>query len=167
MHEEEFAELIKQYGPFLRYIISSILSNASDAEECFSEVSAKLWEKRDGFNAEKGTIKSWLSAIARNTAINFRRDKERKSTSELTDDVPSQEMSPEEHVLAEEKRQELARALRELSAFDRALVYRKYYYRQSMAQIAAELSMTERAVEGRLYRLKQKLRRLMGGDAHG
>lgn len=51
-----------------------------------------------------------------------------------------------------------------LSIGDRALFYRKYYYRQPTAQIAAELGMSERAVEGRLYRLKKQLRRLLGGE---
>ena len=51
-----------------------------------------------------------------------------------------------------------------LSKPDRALFYRKYYYRQPTAQIAAELGMSERAVEGRLYRLKKQLRRLLGGE---
>ena len=52
-----------------------------------------------------------------------------------------------------------------LSASDRVLFYRKYYYLQSTAQIAAELGLTERAVEGRLYRLRRRLRKALGGDA--
>ncbi|MBS5654729.1 MAG: hypothetical protein KHW96_06745 [Firmicutes bacterium] len=43
----------------------------------------------------------------------------------------------------------------QLSAGERLLFYRKYYYLQSTAQIALELGLTERAVEGRLYRLKR------------
>ena len=61
---------------------------------------------------------------------------------------------------------ELQRALEELPAGSRALLYRKYYYRQSTAQIAAELGLTERAVEGKLYRLKKRLRKSLGGEGH-
>ena len=67
-------------------------------------------------------------------------------------------------MLQQERRDALARALRELSSRDRLLFYRKYYYLQSTAQIASELGMTPRAVEGRLYRLKKRLRGRLGGD---
>ena len=56
-------------------------------------------------------------------------------------------------------------ALDKLSAWDRALFYRKYYYLQSTARIAAELGTTERAVEGKLYRIRKRLQTLLGGDA--
>ena len=58
----------------------------------------------------------------------------------------------------------LQAALEQLSAGERLLFYRKYYYLPSTAQIALELGLTERAVEGRLYRLKRQLRKLPGGD---
>ena len=70
-------------------------------------------------------------------------------------------------LLRQERQQALHRALEALSAQERRIFYRKYYYRQSTAQIAAELGMTARAVEGRLYRIKAKLRRMLGGEAHG
>ena len=58
----------------------------------------------------------------------------------------------------------LERALNALSARDRNLVYRKYYYLQSTARMAAELGLTERAVEGRLYRIRRKLQKQLGGE---
>ena len=51
-----------------------------------------------------------------------------------------------------------------MSAGDRALFYRKYYYLQSTQQMAAELGTTARAVEGRLYRIRKKLQKQMGGE---
>ena len=73
---------------------------------------------------------------------------------------------PEEKVLQKERIQRLQEALDKLSARDRALFYRKYYYLQSTARIAAELGTTERAVEGKLYRIRKRLQTLLGGDAH-
>ena len=51
-----------------------------------------------------------------------------------------------------------------MSAGDRALFYRKYYYLRSTQQMAAELGTTARAVEGRLYRIRKKLQKQMGGE---
>ena len=67
-------------------------------------------------------------------------------------------------LLRQERQTALQAALGQLSAGERLLFYRKYYYLQSTAQIALELGLTERAVEGRLYRLKRQLRKLPGGD---
>lgn len=77
---------------------------------------------------------------------------------------PSPELTPEEALLRQERQTALQAALGQLSAGERLLFYRKYYYLQSTAQIALELGLTERAVEGRLYRLKRQLRKLPGGD---
>ena len=77
---------------------------------------------------------------------------------------PSPELTPEEALLRQERQTALQAALGQLSAGERLLFYRKYYYLQSTAQIALELGLTERAVEGRLYRLKRQLRTLPGGD---
>lgn len=62
--------------------------------------------------------------------------------------------------MRQERQTALQAALGQLSAGERLLFYRKYYYLPSTAQIALE----ERAVEGRLYRLKRQLRKLPGGD---
>lgn len=82
----------------------------------------------------------------------------------LSEDPPSPELTPEEVLLRQERQTALQAALGQLSAGERLLFYRKYYYLQSTAQIALELGLTERAVEGRLYRLKRQLRKLPGGD---
>lgn len=82
----------------------------------------------------------------------------------LSEDPPSPELTPEEVLLRQERQTALQAALGQLSAGERLLFYRKYYYLPSTAQIALELGLTERAVERRLYRLKRQLRKLPGGD---
>ena len=134
--------LMQQYGPFLRYILTPVLLNASEREECFSEVIARIWQK--------------------NTALNWNRT--RKQTEPLSEEIPADTMAPEDILLRKERQKALEQALLQVSRQERLLFYRKYYYLQSTAQIARELGMTERAVEGKLYRLKKKLRNLLGGD---
>lgn len=154
--------LMRQYGPFLRYILIPILSNASEREECFSEVIMRIWQKQAQYDPEKGSWKAWMAAIARNTALNWNRG--RKQTEPLTEEIPIDTIAPEEILLRKERQKALEQALSRVSRQERLLFYRKYYYLQSTAQIARELGMTERAVEGKLYRLKKKLRKLLGGD---
>ena len=159
--ERGMEALLLHYGPLMRYIIAPILPDPQDREECLSEASLRVWQ----FDAARGSWSAWLTAVTRNTALNFQRSAARHGdTQTLPEDAPSPEASPEEALIQAERRAALHDALARLGQNDRALFYRKYYYLQSTAQIAAELGMTERAVEGRLYRLKKRLRTMLGGD---
>lgn len=163
--ERGMEALLLHYGPLMRYIIAPILPDPQDREECLSEASLRVWNKIAQFDPARGSWNAWLTAITRNTALNFQRSAARHGdTQALPEDTPSPEASPEETLLRSERSAALHDALARLGQNDRALFYRKYYYLQSTAQIAAELGMTERAVEGRLYRLKKRLRTMLGGD---
>ncbi len=164
-NEKGMTEFLLHYGPLMRYIIAPILPNAQDQEDCLSEVAMQVWMKIALFNPERGSFHSWLTAITRNHALNFKRNaKQRHITEELTSDVRTTQPTPEEQILSEERAAMLNRILRRLSVKDRTLFYRKYYYQQSTAQIASEMGMTERAVEGKLYRIKKQLRKMLGGE---
>lgn len=178
MHEKEVIELIRardesgvtalltHFGPLMRYVIAPILPDAADREECLSECCMKVWDGIGGFDPERGGWTAWLTAIARNTALNRARRERRghASLDELDENTPSAALTPEEALLLNEQRLALRRAIEELSAPERNLFYRKYYYMQSSAQIAAELGSTVRGVEGRLHRLRKKLRSRLGGE---
>ena len=156
-------QLRLHYGPLIRYVITPILRDERDREEVFSDILVRVWERIDQFDTQHGSFPNWLSTIARNAAI----DRLRRNPppgAELTETIPAPRSDPEQELLRRERQQELLRALNALDHQDKALFYRKYYYRQSTAQIAAEYGTTVRAVEGRLYRIKRKLRERLGGD---
>ena len=160
-------ELLAHYGTLMRYIIAPILSNAQDREECLSEAAMRVWDKIELFNSERGSWAAWLTTLTRNTALNYlRQRKHTESAEDIPPELPTKEPTPEETLLRRERHEALKYALDRLSAEERTIFYRKYYYLQPTVQIASELGMTERAVEGRLYRLKAKLRNALGGETH-
>lgn len=163
---EALEHLLAHYDGMLRYIVSGMLSDPQDREDCLAQVRAKLWEGRHQYDREKASPTTWLTALCRNTAYDYLRAQRRRGAfEELDPHRPDPAPSPEEQVLRQERVQHLQKALTQLSARDRALFYRKYYYLQSTARIAAELGTTERAVEGKLYRIRKRLQTLLGGDA--
>ena len=166
-HPDGMQQLLLHYGPLIRYIIAPIVPDAHDREDCFSEVTLRIWEKADRFAPLRGSWKAWLTAVTRNTAYNFARPTARRGEGELPEHAPSPAPDPEEALLWAERRRALQRALAQLSTAEQALFYRKYYYLQPTSQIASELGTTERAVEGRLYRLKKRLRGMLGGELDG
>ena len=161
-------ELLRMFGPLMMYVISPIISDPDDREECLQETVVKVWRRIDAFDSRRGSFAGWLTAVARNEALNrVRNSREHLSLEDVPEVTASKEPTPEERVLLEERRRKLSRAIESLSERERDLFYRKYYYRQSTAQMAAELGTTERALEGRLYRLRGKLRRMLGGESDG
>ena len=154
--------LLRRYGPLIRYVLRPILTDERDREECYADISLKIWQTAGSFDGEKGTLKAWLTVLSRNAALN--RARRAQTDAPLEEDVPHTGGSAEEELLRRELRQRRQSTVAALPPEERNLFYRKYYYCQSTAQMAAELCLTERAVEGRLYRLRQKLRQQLGGD---
>ncbi len=166
--QEAMDELLLRHGPLMRYIISPILPDEREREECLSDVAMRVWEKIGQYDPERGNWLSWLTALTRNTALNRARQSKKESRNEeLTEGLTDGKNQPEAEILRKERMAALQKALADMKPEDRALIYRKYYYLQSTAQIAAELGQTQRAVEGKLYRLKKELRKWLGGDGIG
>ncbi len=160
-------ELLRKYGPLLRYIIAPILDDQREREECLSDVTLLVWDKIRSYVPERGSFSAWLSTLARNTALNRRRDNQRhrRILEEPDQEMPDPDPGPEDRLLQKEHAQRLQRTIDRLGNQERNLFYRKYYYLQSTAQMAAELGLSQRAVEGRLHRLRNRLRKELGGEA--
>ena len=150
----------------IAYVIRGILSDPHEQEECLAQVRARVWERWETYDREKASPATWLTALCRNAAYDRlraqARQRERRGT--LDETMASPAPGPEEVLLQKERLETLSRLLSAMSAGDRALFYRKYYYLQSTEQMAAELGTTARAVEGRLYRIRKKLQKQMGGE---
>ena len=69
-------QLITHYAPLMKYIVSPILSDRHDIEECISEITALVWEKIDSFDEEKG---SWNTTLKNNKRPYFAQSVERES----------------------------------------------------------------------------------------
>ena len=163
---EEIEALLERHGPMMAYVIRGILSDPHEQEECLAQVRARVWERWESYDREKASPATWLTALCRNAAYDRLRTqaRQRERAGTLDETMASPAPGPEEVLLQKERLETLSRLLSAMSAGDRALFYRKYYYLQSTQQMAAELGTTARAVEGRLYRIRKKLQKQMGGE---
>ena len=163
---EEIEALLERHGPMMAYVVRGILSDPHEQEECLAQVRARVWERWESYDRERSSPATWLTALCRNAAYDRLRAqaRQRERTGALDETLADPAPGPEEVLLQKERLETLSRLLSAMSAGDRALVYRKYYYLQSTQQMAAELGTTARAVEGRLYRIRKKLQKQMGGE---
>lgn len=55
-NEQGMDALLLHYGPLMRYIISPILQNPQDREDCLSEVSMRVWERSGSLTARRAAF---------------------------------------------------------------------------------------------------------------
>lgn len=161
-------ELLRHYGPLMKYVIAPIVTDLHDREECLFEAAFRISQKIQFYDPARGSWTAWVTSVTRNVALNkIRSEKHRPDTEPIPENLPAPDASPEALMLRKEQQKILRSAINQLVDMDQILFYRKYYYLQTTAQIALETGLSERAVEGRLYRIKKRLRALLGGDTDG
>ena len=132
------------------------IGTKEDMEDCVSEAFMDLYEARDRFDLEKGTVKNFLAVLAARRASDCCRQLLKQQTA-----------SPEELELVGSRcpeleqlpgRMELLEALEGLGEPDREIFLRKYYLGQRTKEIARALNLRENTVDQKVGRGLKKLR---------
>ena len=83
---EALETLISRYSREIFYFIHVILDGigvAQDAEECVYDLFMTVWQEIDSFDAERGTLRTWLTMRAKYIALDKRRQLCRRQTHNL------------------------------------------------------------------------------------
>lgn len=156
---EVLGEIIDCYTGYVRAVIRNFSRGSfpeQDVDELCSDVFFMLWLHRENLDAEIG-IRSYLSAIARNTVKNrFKAAKQPcEDISEL--DIPS-DFSIEDAAELRETLRCIDEGLETLTERDGELFARYYFYGESTVEIARKLNMSEGTVRSALSRTRTKLK---------
>ena len=84
--EKVIAELYDSYSDALFGIIHRIIPDYNLASDCLQEVFVKIWERGSTFNPDKGRLFTWMSRIAKNTALNTIESKSFKNQKKIQTD---------------------------------------------------------------------------------
>ncbi|MDQ1911780.1 sigma-70 family RNA polymerase sigma factor [Paenibacillus sp. GD4] len=168
---EAFRHLALQYGPYLYQVVYGVLQSPKDAEDVTQEVLLKMHSALPQYQQQG--FKTWITRIAVNKAIDFKRSRQRKRE-ELTDDVEMLLDAPatvptsavEKHVLSREQREQVRSSIRQLPEAYRDVVVAFYIEEKSYQQIALEQKLALKTVESKLYRAKQYMRRTWKEEDH-
>ncbi|MBE5942738.1 MAG: sigma-70 family RNA polymerase sigma factor [Lachnospiraceae bacterium] len=159
-------EAMQMYGRAVNTICRSILQGYDDGlvDEAVSETFFKLWKNSGQFSSQKGTsLKSWIYAVARNTAIDIRR--KQGYTEILFNGEEEMEIVADISVEKEQEQRETKQLLHETIALlgepDNQVFLCKYFLYMKNREIATQLQISEKKIENILYRGKTKLRELL------
>lgn len=72
------ASLYERFGNAVYGLALHILQNQTDAEEITQDVFLKVWERAEQWDAKRGKLSTWILTMARNAAIDRRRQQNRK-----------------------------------------------------------------------------------------
>jgi len=164
--------LVETYGALAAYIIRrkiSAVCSEYDVEECVAETFVDLYRQRDRIDLRKGTLKGYVSMIARRHAIDRFSEAVRQSDNAAVLDeeqygsIPDRSPGVEQTVEQRETGAVLLEEVNRLGEPDSEIMFRRYYLEQSLSEIAAAIGMKRPAVSKRIERALGRLRISMEG----
>ena len=150
----------QKFGGLCRSVISHILSDMRDVEECISDTYLKVWNSIPPQRPDR--LDSYLARVARNVALDrydyntasMRHSDLTLAYEELEMYLPSQEKEAD----AVEFRSFINRFLRSIPKNSRAMFIRRYWYGETVGEIARAFECSEEKVKSTLFRTRNKLR---------
>ena len=158
--------LIDQYSNLVYAIVLNKLKSVAsqeDIDDCVSNIFVEVFNNAETYSPSNGTLKGYLSTIAKRTAIDaYRRLTYQKNITSSIDEeeiiLQSDQKNPEEETEQRLSNQQLWQLIKELGEPDTSIIIRQYFYEQSTREIAKALSMTAAAVQKRSIRARKRLK---------
>lgn len=156
--------LVERYANLIYRVVYGVLQSAADAEDAAQEAFVQIHLSLPTYK-RKG-LKTWMSKIAVNKAIDYRRKAIRRK--EQLSTIPAEQVlewkqgvlpGTEDIVLHRERRSQITRNILDLPAHYREVVVAYYLEEKSYQQIAQELGLEVKSIESRLYRAKRWMRK--------
>ena len=144
-----------KYAEPLRFAAAQRLDSPDDIQECVDDALTDFYLQRDQFDGSRGSLRSYLTAIADRKAIRkFRENQRQWMAAELSGMETGELMNWE-------RTEVLRQAIQQLPPLDRQALELKYFHGYTAREIADHLGMEHEAVKKRLQRALKKLLPLM------
>ena len=156
--EQAFTALVKNYHAFVYAIVSGVLDDLRDAEEVVQDAFINAYRGLPQLE-DNARFKGWLAEIARNCA----RDRLRKQRLETVpiDEVRSHTLETSDaadaHLIRDEQRELIRRAMKTLSQKDREIARAYYLDGASYDELIRTHGLSYKAISFRLSRAKRTL----------
>jgi len=139
---QALAALYDRYGRLVYSLILRVVRDTGVAEDLVQETFLRVWNRVQGFDAEKGAVGPWLLAVARNRAIDYLRStvgKARNSLEMEATEHPALFSDMEKDILASDKARQVKAALEKLSAHQRQVIELAYFEGLSQTEMAERM----------------------------
>jgi RNA polymerase sigma-70 factor (ECF subfamily) len=136
-------DLYDRYGKLVFSLIYRVVRDIGVAEDLVQETFLRVWNRAQGFDAERGALGPWLLAVARNRAIDYVRSaggKMSRGALELdAAEHPSVFVNFEAEVLSQDRARRVRGALERLNENQRHVIELAYFEGLSQSEMAERM----------------------------
>jgi RNA polymerase sigma-70 factor (ECF subfamily) len=168
-----FGTLVKKYQQKVFYLAFDLVHDYDDAKDIAQEAFIKSFEKLQQFE-ERAQFSTWLYRIAVNLAMDQYRRRKRRPHESLDDTIHEIErqknieqteegLRSEMELQTSAQRQQIDKALMNLSQNQRVATVLKYFHQKSSKEIAHILGCSESTARIHLFRAMKNLRKHLKG----
>lgn len=164
--EGAFAELYDRYSELIHRVAVGLLRDGAAAEEVTQDVFVSIWTNPAAYQPSRGSVRTWLTMLARRRAIDAIRAAERRQrlTTAAYSDVPPGPTQPDEAVLASDLVAAVRTAVDALPDTQRTAILLAYHDGLTAVQISDRLGIPEGTAKWRLRAGLQRLARRITDD---
>jgi RNA polymerase sigma-70 factor (ECF subfamily) len=165
--EEGFRVLVERHSRSVFHLAYRMTGNEHDAEEIVQETFLRAYRRLSQFQS-RSSFSTWIYRIATNCSLDLMRSRRGPETATLAggsepgdviERLPAEDPTPERLAFSSEVQQQVAAALNELSALERAVFVLRHFEGKSIEEIAQVVDRQADATKQSLFRAVQKLRR--------
>lgn len=161
--ERALTELYDRFGGAVYSLAYRVTGDRGAAEEISLDTFLQVWQQAGRFNADQGSLQSWLFTIARSRAIDRVRAAKAVKRTHAEDGTAEQHVErPDETVELAERQRLVREAITGLSPSQRRALELAYFEGLSHAQIAERLGEPLGTVKTRVRQAMIALRRTLG-----
>jgi RNA polymerase sigma-70 factor, ECF subfamily len=136
-------ELYDRYGKLAFSLIYRIVRDIGVAEDLVQETFLRVWNRSQGFDAERGALGPWLLAVARNRAIDYVRSSGGKMSRGALEleaaEHPAVFVNFEAEVLSQDRARRVRGALGRLNENQRHVIELAYFEGLSQSEMAERM----------------------------
>ncbi len=157
-----FSEIYDQTASLVYGLVLRIVRAPSIAEEVTQEVYLQIWRQSGGFDAGKGSARTWITTIAHRRAVDAVRSNQSARTREMAS--PADPLVPDvaEAAIESDERQKVRVALGELTVLQRDSIELAYFDGLTYRQVAEHLDIPLGTVKTRMRDGLLRLRSALG-----
>ncbi len=164
--DSAYSMIIDQYGNLVYAIVLNKLKNISsreDIEDCVSDIFVELFQHYKEFRSKAGTLKAFISTIAKRKAIDEYRKLSKKYIRSVSIDDENEddfftEDTPETNSAEMSEKRLIWDTIRNLGEPDSIILIQQFFYNKTVRETAQFLSMTAASVQKRSKRAREKLK---------
>jgi RNA polymerase sigma-70 factor (ECF subfamily) len=158
---DALGELYDRYGRVAFGVLYRMLPGPEAAEEVAQDAFHAVWRQAASYRPDRGSVRTWLLAICRNAAIDWRRTKGKRAEREVSIDAAAELLSDarvDERVVSALRAERIREVVGELPVEQREVLALAFWGGYSQSEIAVRTNTPLGTVKSRVRLAMNKLR---------